>query len=300
MVESIPYRTLGKTDEKVSLIGIGGSHVGSIEDAAEAIDLMREAMDRGINFMDNCWSYHGGESERRMGEALKGGYRERAFLMTKVDGRTKKAAKQQLELSLQRLNVENIDLLQLHEVIRWDDPDKAFAPGGAVEGLDEAKAEGKIRYIGFTGHKDPNMHLKMLEYGYDWDTVQMPLNVFDAHYDSFVQKVLPVLVERGIGVLAMKPLAGGFLFEAGAVSAIEALHYVMNLPVSVVITGMVSAQELEQAVYAAESFAPLSDEEVAKILEKSAQAAQAGEYERYKTSKIFDSTSEHPEWLESA
>lgn len=300
MVNEFPYRTLGKTGENVSIIGIGGSHISNPEDPKVAINLIRAAIDRGINFMDNSWDYHHGESERRMGEALKGGYRDKAFLMTKVDGRTKASAKAQLDQSLKRLQVDYVDLLQLHEVIRWDDPDRAFAPGGAMEGFDEAKAAGKIRYIGFTGHKDPGMHLKMLEYDYPWDTVQLPINVLDAHYNSFIQKVLPVLIERNIGVLAMKPLAGGFLFDSGTVSAIEAFHYVMNLPVGVVITGMESFDDLNQAIEAAVTFRPLSEDEVAEILGKSAPKALAGEFERYKTDRIFDATSTHPEWLESA
>ncbi|MHB8841725.1 MAG: aldo/keto reductase [Candidatus Aquicultor sp.] len=300
MTQDIPNRELGRTGEKVSLIGIGGFHIGVIEDRSEAISIIREAIDRGINFMDNSWDYHRGESERRMGDALKGAYRDRAFVMTKVDGRTKKAAKGQIDESLKRLRVDHIDLLQLHEVIRWDDPEQAFSPGGAMEALDEARDEGKIRYIGFTGHKDPGIHLKMLQEPFIWDTVQMPLNVLDPHFNSFQKQVLPVLIERNIGVLGMKPFCAGHIFDTGTVSAIEALHYVMNLPVSVVITGIQSHDNLNQAIEAATSFSPLSDDEVGDILSRTASAAENGTFETYKTTHAHDSTMMHPEWLVSS
>ncbi|MBE0446602.1 MAG: aldo/keto reductase [Actinobacteria bacterium] len=300
MAQEIPYRELGKTGEMVSLIGLGGFHLGLIHGHSNAVNLIREAIDHGINFMDNSWDYHGGESERRLGDALRGGYRNRAFVMTKVDGRTKDAAGKQLDESLMRLQVDYIDLLQLHEVIRWDDPDRAFAPGGAMEAFDEARIAGKIRHIGFTGHKDPDMHLKMLEQGFEWDTVQMPLNVLDAHYNSFEKRVLPVLLERNIGVLGMKPLSAGMLFETGTVSAIEALHYVMNLPVDVVITGVETRRDLSQAVEAASSFIELNDEEVEDILSRTESVAQTGEFELYKITHRHDGTIIHPEWLVSA
>jgi len=299
MANGIPYRKLGKTNEMVSLIGLGGFHIGLMRED-EYKSLIRESIDKGISFMDNSWDYHSGESERRLAAAMKQSYRDKVFLMTKVDGRTKEAAKKQIDQSLQRLQVDHIDLLQLHEVIRFEDPDRAFAPNGAMDAFIEARDAGKIRYIGFTGHKNPDIHLKMLEQDFDWDTVQMPLNVFDAHYDSFEKKVLPVLVERNMGVLGMKPLSAGSLFDTNTVSAIEALHYVMNLPTDVVITGIESRRDLNQAIEAATRFAGLSEEEVALILSKTAPKAQSGEYELYKTTHKHDSTIMHPEWLESA
>ncbi|HEY3373918.1 MAG TPA: aldo/keto reductase [Candidatus Aquicultor sp.] len=301
MAQEIPYRELGSTGEQVSLIGVGGFHIGIPENPADGVAIVRAAIDRGVNFLDNSWDYHNGESERRMGKALKGGYRDRAFLMTKVDGRTNEAAREQLDESLRRLQVDHIDLLQIHEVIRRDDPDRVFAPGGAIDAFVDARDAGKIRFIGFTGHKDPDIHLKMLNQGFAWDTVQMPLNVLDAHhYHSFARKVLPVLVERNIGVLGMKPLSAGRLFNTHTVSAIDALHYAMNLPTDVVITGVQSMRDLDQAIEAATTFHPLSDIEVQEILNRTAPVSENGKYETYKTTTAHDSTSMHPEWLESA
>ncbi|MDT8357632.1 MAG: aldo/keto reductase [Methanomicrobiaceae archaeon] len=300
MNQNMPYRELGTTGEKVSIIGIGGFHLGIPQDPAEAVSLVREAIDSGINFLDNSWDYHRGESERRMGEALKGGYRERAFVMTKVDGRTKEAARAQLEESLHRLGVDCIDLVQLHEVIRFSDVKRAFAPGGAIEAMVEARDEGLVRFIGFTGHKDPDIQLRMLDHEFAWDAVQIPLNVLDAHFRSFEKGVLPGLVERKIGVIGMKPFSAGMLFDTGTVTAIEALHYVMNLPVDVVVTGMESRADLAQALEAAASFRPLDDEEVESILARTATKAENGAFELYKTTRNLDSTSMHPEWLESA
>ncbi len=300
MNQGMPYRKLGRTGEKVSILGVGGFHLGLPHKPADAVNLVREAIDAGINFLDNSWDYHHGESERRMGEALKGGYRERAFVMTKVDGRTKEAANAQLEESLERLQVDYIDLWQLHEVIRFDDVDRVFAPGGAMEAMVEARDEGRVRYIGFTGHKDPAIHRHMLAQEFAWDTVQMPLNVMDAHFRSFERGVLPVLLERNIGVIGMKPLCAGRLFATNTVTAIEALHYAMNLPADVVVTGMASMAELAQAIEAATTFRPLGDDEVASILARTAPKAQNGEFEHYKTRELHDSTSMHPRWLESA
>lgn len=295
----IPRRKLGATGEEVSIIGVGGAHV-SIPRKATAIRIIREAIERGVNFLDNSWDYNHGESERRMGEALKGGYRDRVFLMTKVDGRTEKAGMQQLDESLRRLQVDYIDLWQIHEVIRFDDPDRAFAPGGVIEAMVEARQAGKIRFIGFTGHKDPDIHLKMLSMDFDWDTIQMPLNVLDAHYKSFVQKVLPVAVERNIGIIGMKPLGAGALFQTNTVGAVEALHYALNLPTDVVITGMQSMADLEQAIEAAVSFRPLSDAEVESILNRTSRAAADGKFEWYKTTRYLDSTTMNPEWLDAS
>ncbi len=215
-------------------------------------------------------------------------------------GRARKVAAQQIDQSLERLKVDYIDLMQLHEVIRWDDPDRAFAPGGAIEALVQARDRGKIRYIGFTGHKDPGIHLKMLDQGFAWDAVQMPVNILDAGYNSFQERVLPVLLERGIGVLAMKPLAGGGIFQTRAISGIEAFRYVMSLPVDVVITGMSSIKDLDQAVQAASSFKPMSDREVGSLKARMSPFSRDGGLEGYKTSHDYDGTYWHPEWLEQA
>ncbi len=300
----MPKRKLGKTGELVSLVGLGGFHIGIPKEESESIRLIRTAIDRGINFLDNCWDYNEGKSEERMGKALADGYRDKAFLMTKLDGRTKKAALDQLEQSLKRLRTDRIDLVQIHEVIRDTDPDRCFAEEGCVEALVEAKKAGKLRYIGFTGHKDPSIHLSMLEaadkHGFAFDTVQMPLNVMDAHFRSFEKRVLPVLVDKGIGVLGMKSMGSGIILKSNTVTATECLHYAMNLPTSVVITGCDAMGILEQAIAAALSFKPLPNDAIAALLEKTKSAAAQGEFERFKTSETFDGTAKHPEWLEKA
>ena len=302
VVGSIPMRTLGRTRETVSAIGLGGFHIGKPDlPEAESIRIIRTAIDAGVNFLDNSWDYNGGMSEIRMGKALRDGYRERAFLMTKIDGQTRTSAAQQIAESLRRLQTDVIDLLQLHEIIRMEDPDRIFAEGGAIETALEAKDAGTIRYIGFTGHKSPTIHLKMLEtaseHGFRFDTVQMPLNVMDAHFESFEKKVLPVLVKGGIGVLGMKPLGDRQIPASRTVTPVEALHYAMNLPTSVVITGCDSMEVLEQALRAARSFRPMTPQAVRALLAKTASAAQAGAFERYKTTRDFDSTVAHPQWL---
>jgi aryl-alcohol dehydrogenase-like predicted oxidoreductase len=239
-----------------------------------------------------------------MGKALWNGYRQRAFLMTKIDGRDKATAARQIDESLRRLQTDRIDLLQHHEVIRLDDADRIFAAGGALEAALEARSAGKVRYIGFTGHKSPDIHLNMLEtaarHGFRFDTVQMPLNVMDAHYQSFEKKVLPVLLGREIGVLGMKPMGDAVILESKTVTPIECLHYALNLPTSVVITGCDSMERLEQALTAARSFRPMRPAEVEALLAKTARAAREGRYELYKTSHKHDSTMEHPEWLSPA
>jgi len=299
---SMTYRTLGRTGEKVSLIGLGGYHIGSVDDPNLAIRIVRTALDRGINFLDNCWDYHDGESERRMGQALRDGYRQKAFLMTKFDGRTKAATAQQIDESLKRLETDHIDLIQYHENIRMEDPDRFFAPTGPLEALLDAKKAGKIRYIGFTGHKDPVVHLRMLEVAaankFHFDTCQMPLNVMDAHFRSFTQQVVPRLVEQGIGVLGMKPLANGFVFESGAnVTAAECLQYALSLPTSVVITGCESMERLEQAIHVAETFKPMSREQMEAVLAKTRPAALTGKFEPFKTTNMFDGTAQNPQWM---
>jgi predicted aldo/keto reductase-like oxidoreductase len=296
------YRTLGRTGEKVSAIGMGGYHVaqpGHTED--ESIRLVRAAIDRGITFMDNSWDYNEGQSEIRMGKALKDGYRQKVFLMTKIDGRTKESAKRQIETCLERLQTDHIDLMQHHEVIRFEDADRIFAEGGANEAVLEAKQAGKIRYVGFTGHKDPHIHLYMLkvaaEHGFRFDTVQMPLNVMDAHFRSFGQMVLPELVKQDIGVLGMKSMGDSIILKSKAVTPMECLHYAMSLPTSVVITGIDKQEILDQAFDAAKSFQPMNREQIAQLLAKTKEVAMAGKYELFKTSSHFDSTAKHPDWL---
>ena len=296
------YRTLGRTGERVSVIGMGGFHIaqhGLTED--ESIRLVRTAIDRGITFMDNSWDYNDGQSELRMGKALKDGYRQKVFLMTKIDGRTKDLAAKQIETSLQRLQTDHIDLIQHHEVIRFDDPDRIFAEGGANEAVLEAKQAGKIRYIGFTGHKDPHIHLYMLkvaaDHGFHFDAAQMPLNVMDAHFRSFAHLVVPELVQQQIGVLGMKSMGDGVILKSKTVSPTECLHYAMSLPTSVVITGIDRPTILDQAIEAAKTFKPMNREQVTELLAKTKEVAMAGKYELFKTSSHFDSTAKNPDWL---
>jgi aryl-alcohol dehydrogenase-like predicted oxidoreductase len=296
------YRTLGSTGEKVSAIGVGGWHLGlKTVDEQLAIRIVRSAIDRGINFLDNCWDYNEGASEERMGKALGDGYRDRVLVMTKIDGRSKKEAARQLDESLRRLKVDYIDLVQHHEIIRFDDPHRIFHADGANAALVEARDAGKLRYIGFTGHKDPRIHLYMLEVakenGFKFDTVQMPLNVMDAHYRSFEKLVLPELVKEKIGVLGMKSMANGILLKSKTATPIECLHYALNLPTSVVITGIDSMEILQQAFTAVESFHQLSDDERDVLLAKTRDAAATGRFEPFKTSSIFDGTAENPQWL---
>jgi uncharacterized protein len=295
------YRVLGRTGERVSAIGIGGYHLGKQQDPDESIRLLRTAIDRGITFMDNCWDYNGGISEVRMGQALRDGYRQKVFLMTKIDGRDKNTAARQIEQSLGRLQTDVIDLMQFHEVIRLDDPDVIFAPGGAIEAVQEAKQAGKIRYIGFTGHKDPSVHLRMFQaadrHGFLFDTVQMPINVMDAHFRSFLNEVAPVAQEHGTAILAMKTFGDPYILQSKTVTPIEALHFGLNSPASVVITGIDSPAILDQAFEAVESFKPLDQQQVAAILAKTKEAAMTGKFELFKTSSHYDGTIRNPSWL---
>jgi aryl-alcohol dehydrogenase-like predicted oxidoreductase len=297
----ILYRTLGRTGQKVSVVGLGGYHLGKQSDPGESIRIIRTGIDEGINFLDNCWDYNDGESEVRMGKALRDGYRQKAFLMTKIDGRNKTAAATQINESLRRLQTDRIDLLQFHEVIRDSDPDGIFAKGGAIEAVVEAQKAGKVRFIGFTGHKNPDIHLKMLatasKHSFTFDAVQMPLNVMDAHFNSFEKKVLPVLTKDGIGVLAMKPMGDPFILRSKTVTAIECLHYAMNLPTSVVITGCDSLPILQQALNTARTFQSMDSSHIAALLAKTAKAAEAGQFELYKTTHHFDGTVANPQWL---
>ncbi|HST21886.1 MAG TPA: aldo/keto reductase [Blastocatellia bacterium] len=296
------YRTLGGTGARVSAIGVGGWHL-SLKHVDEQLSfrIVRASIDRGINFMDNCWDYNEGESERRMGKALRDGYRDKVFLMTKIDGRTKKEAARQLDESLDRLGVDYIDLVQHHEILRYEDPHRIFDDEGANAALVEARQSGKLRYIGFTGHKDPHIHLYMLEvaaeHGFKFDTVQMPLNVMDAHYRSFAKLVVPRLVEQNIGVLGMKSMANGILLKSNTVTPIECLHYALSLPTSVVITGIDSLEILDQAFEAVRAFHPMSEQEIESLLAKTAQAASSGKFEPFKTTSLFDGTAQNPAWL---
>jgi aryl-alcohol dehydrogenase-like predicted oxidoreductase len=299
---TIPYRTLGRTGERVSAIGLGGWHLGlGRVDEQLSFRIIRTAIDRGINFLDNCWDYNDGASETRMGKALRDGYRQKVFLMTKIDGRSYAEAMRQLDQSLERLQTDCIDLVQHHEILRYDDPHRIFDEEGANRALVDARRAGKIRYIGFTGHKDPHIHLYMLavaqEHGFVFDTVQMPLNVMDAHYRSFGTLVLPELTKQRTGVLGMKPMANGIILTSNTVSPIECLHYALNLPTSVVITGVDSMEILDQACEAARTFRPLSELELTALLSKTARAAARGEFEPFKTSSIFDGTAQNPAWL---
>jgi aryl-alcohol dehydrogenase-like predicted oxidoreductase len=302
MPSDVPLRALGRTGQQVSCIGVGGWHLG-LKHVTEklAIRIVRTAIDRGITFLDNCWDYNDGASEKRMGKALRDGYRRRAFVMTKIDGRSKKEASRQVNQSLRRLQTDTIDLVQHHEILRFEDPHRILDPDGANAALVEARKAGKIRFIGFTGHKDPHIHLHMLQVArearFRFDTVQMPLNVMDAHYRSFEKLVLPDLVRDGVGVLGMKPMANGIILKSGAVTALECLQYALQLPTSVVITGIDSLEILDQALEAARTYTSLTKVKAEALLAKTAKAASRGEFEPFKTSSIFDGTAQNPEWL---
>jgi aryl-alcohol dehydrogenase-like predicted oxidoreductase len=263
--------------------------------------IVRRAIDEGITFLDNSWDYNEGASEIRVGKALRDGYRNKVFLMTKIDGRSKREASRQLDESLRRLQTDHIDLVQHHEVIRFDDPHRVFDDEGANAALIDARQAGKLRYIGFTGHKDPQIHLHMLEvareHGFVFDTAQMPLNLMDAHYRSFAKLVVPELVRQRIGVLGMKSMGNGIILRSNTVTAVECLQYALNLPTSVVITGCDSMQVLEQALEVGTTFRPMSEAEVNALLAKTKAAAERGEFELFKTTSIFDSTATNPAWL---
>jgi predicted aldo/keto reductase-like oxidoreductase len=280
---------------------MGGYHLGKQADANESINLIHAGVDRGITFLDNCWDYNEGISEVRMGQALRNGYRQKVFLMTKMDGRTAKEYNKQLEESLGRLQTDTIDLVQFHEVIRMEDPDRIFASGGAIEAAIAARQAGKLRYIGFTGHKDPAVHLRMLEtaqkHSFHFDTVQMPINVMDAHFRSFTKEVMPVALQQGIGVLAMKTFGDPYILQSNTVQPIEALHYGLTQPVSVIITGIDSTQVLDQAFEATRTFKPLDQTQIAALLARTASAASEGKFELFKTTSHYDGTAQNPKWL---
>ncbi len=297
------YRALGRTGENVSLVGLGGSHIGQAASDDEATKIVRTAIDRGVNFMDNAWDYNNGngQAETRMGKALRDGYRQKVFLMTKIDGRTKESAAKQIDESLKRLQTDHVDLLQYHEVVRMEDPDRIFAPGGAHEAFADAKKAGKLRYIGFTGHKDPLVHLRMLDvaqqHGFHFDAVLHPSNVMDYSFRSFVHQVMPRALKEGIGVQTMKPLGGKFILQSNTVSATECLHYAMSMPTSVVITGCDKIEILEQALNAVKTFKPLTEAQVSQLAAKTKSYAMEGKYELFKTTSHFDSTAKNPQWL---
>jgi predicted aldo/keto reductase-like oxidoreductase len=295
------YRDLGTTGEKVSALGMGGYHLGKQPEAADSIKLMRSGIDRGITFLDNCWDYNDGLSEVRMGQGLRDGYRQKVFLMTKMDGRTKAEYNKQLEQSLGRFQTDVIDLVQFHEVIRMEDPDRIFASGGAIEAAVAARQAGKIRYIGFTGHKDPAVHLRMLEtaqkHNFHFDTVQMPINVMDAHFRSFTKEVMPVAIKQGIGVLAMKTFGDNYILQSNTVQPIEALHYGLSQPISVLINGIDKPEYLEQALEAVRTFKPMTQPQIASLLERTRPAALEGKFELFKTTSKFDGTASNPKWL---
>lgn len=289
---AIPKRPLGKTGIQVSALGVGGYHLGSAETEEIATRIVHEAIDKGVNFFDCAWDYHQGVSEERLGKALEG-KRNQVVLMTKVctHGRDKKVAMQQLEESLVRLRTDHLDLWQIHEVIYDNDPDKIFAPGGAIEALDEAKKQGKVRFVGFTGHKDPDIHLKMLAHNYPFDTVQLPLNILDASYArSFQRLVLPELLKRGIAPLGMKSLGGsGEPVKNGTFTADSGLRYAMSIPgVAVTISGMESLDVLHQNLQVACGFSPLSHVEMSEMENRARPYAADGRYELFKTTKKYD------------
>ena len=284
----IPYRAFGRhVDTKISILGIGGAHIGEKRvPEAVGIQIVRTALDAGVNFLDNCWDYNNGVSEQRMGMALRDGYRDKAFLMTKTDGRDAKTAAEQIDVSLKRLGTDHLDLIQFHDIHTMQEPETIFGPGGAMEAVQAAIKAGKARYVGFTGHKDPDVHLKMLEvadqHGFLFDSVQMPLNVMDAHFLSFSQKVMPVCVKKNIAVLGMKPIGASDILKSNTVNAVECLQFAMSLPVVVTITGCDSMPILDQALGVARGFQPLGKEAITSLLARTEAAAAKGEFEHYK------------------
>jgi len=286
----IPLRPLGRTGENVTMICLGGFHSSVHQDENDSIRLIQRAIDEGITFLDNAWDYHNGAAEERMGKAIsQGNRRDKVFLMTKCCGRTAQDAQSHLEDSLRRLRTDHLDLWQFHEIVYDNDPDWIFASGGAIETALKAKEQGKIRYLGFTGHKDPSIHLKMLEKPYQWSTVQMPLNVMDGQFRSFQHKVLPVLKERGIAPIGMKSLGGtGKIVGDAVISIEEALRYVFSLPIATLVSGIDSEKVLEQNLKIVREFKPMTADEKAAVETKVRPYAGDGRFELFKTSKVFD------------
>lgn len=283
----IPTRRLGRTNEQVSMLGLGGHHAARIKDDNEVVALIREAIDSGVTFLDNAWEYHNGRAEELMGRALRDGYRGKAFLMTKHHGRDKKTALEHLDDSLRRLETDVIDLWQFHEVVYAKDPEMIHTLGG-IEAAEEAKKAGKVRYIGFTGHKDPAIFKDMLDRGYAWDAVQMPINAFDAHFMSFATEILPILIERDIGVIAMKTLGDGHILKANVIEPAEALRYAWSQPVSVALSGMNSLDILRTNVALARNFTAMPEAEQQTLLAKTRDAALTGTFEPFKTTQMYD------------
>lgn len=286
----IPRRALGRTGIEVSALALGGYHLGLVKTEREAIRIVHEAIEGGIDFMDNAWEYHEGRSEELMGRALEG-RRHQVFLMSKVctHGRDRRTAMRQLEQSLRRLKTDHLDLWQIHEVIYENDPDFHFAAGGVLEAFEEARAQGKVRFVGFTGHKDPSIHLKMLARGFPFDTCQMPLNCFDATFRSFEQQVLPELHRRGIAPLGMKSMGGeGDAVRRRVVTPTEALRYAMSLPVAATVSGVDSLKVLRQNLRITQGFKPMTGDEMQALRTRCAPDAADGRFELYKTSKKFD------------
>lgn len=280
----LPTRPLGNTGERVSIIALGGWDIGTVKDEQQAVAIMHEAIDNGLTFFDNCWDYHQGYSEEVMGKALANGWRDRVFLMTKVCGRDYETAMSNLEDSLQRLQTDRIDLWQFHGTQWDDDAEVIFSEDGALKAALEAQKAGKIRFIGFTGHKDPKYHLAMLEQDYDWATVQMPLNILDAHYNSFQHNVLPVCNRRDIGVLGMKALASqnGRIPRDLEIPAETCRRYSLSLPIASLVCGIQSQRDLQQDLAIARDFEPMTEEEVTALLAKSEDPAATGDIEQYK------------------
>ncbi|MGM0446470.1 MAG: aldo/keto reductase [Bacillota bacterium] len=276
----VPTRLLGKTKQEVSILGLGGYHIGKLE-KDKSIKLIRRAIDEGITFMDNAWCYHNGQSEKIMGEALKDGYREKVFLMTKNHGRTKKLFKKQLDESLKRLNTDHIDLLQLHEIINHGVPEK-INEEGVLDAVLEAKKKGKIRFIGFTGHRYPSLHQEMLNLNFDWDTVQMPINVLDYHYRSFQNQIMPQAKEKNMGVIGMKSLAAGRIFKTD-ISVQEAMRYTLSLPISTLVSGIDSFEVLEQNLKIVREFKKMDENELNELQNRYRNEAFKGQHEYYKT-----------------
>lgn len=300
-VGNMLYRTLGRNGERVCALGMGGHHIGIVKEEQDSIKLIRAAIDRGITFMDNCWDYHNGKSEIWMGKALRDGYRAKVFLMTKIDGRTRQAATSQIDESLKRLQTDYVDLMQIHENLRMEDADRCFAEGGAIDALQAARESGKIRYIGFTGHKDPIVHNRMLdiagEHHFHFDTCQMPLNVLDASFRSFARNVVPRLLREQIAVLGMKPMAGGGIVQNNIATPKECLTYALTLPTSVVITGIDSMEVLEQNLEIMKNFKPMDAAQMRELLARTMKLARNGNYEPFKTTTMHDGTALHPQWL---
>lgn len=279
-INGIPTRVLCGTGIPVTILGVGGYPFGRIGNPKLGIRIIRTAVDEGVNFLDNAWCYHDGESERIMGYALRDGYRDKVFLMTKNHGRDAPTFKRQLDESLQRLQTDHIDLLQFHNIAHEEDPDRICE--GTIEAAVEARQNGKIGFIGFTGHHWPHLFHRMLDRDFSWDAVQLPTNLLDAHYRSFSREILPLLTARGIGIIGMKSLAGGEILQAG-VSAREAITYALSLPVSTLVIGIDSLELLAENLKVVRSWVPLTEEERRHLLERVAPWAGDGRLEHYKT-----------------